>query len=152
MLNLFGSRQVNDEVFGELEYKRYIFHENFWKGKVFFSPVLQTIAVYIIAGKLGVTHSQRNFFRELERKYTASPELFYKSLCDTFKYFHGEELTEEMLDCKNIADDFELERLLIPSFDASGREWEISYNFKMWNQSYTLYFSDWKFLYGNYDD
>ena len=62
MLNLFGSKQIDDEVFGKIEYQRYLFHYNFWKGRIYFSPISNEIDIYIVADNSGVLKSQREFF------------------------------------------------------------------------------------------
>ena len=66
--------------------------------------------------------------------------------------YHGKELTEELLNFDTLDEVFELVRIFIPNFDNSENEWELSYNYKMWNQSYTLHFDRWKFLYATFDD
>lgn len=150
---MFISRkQANDPVFGELRHQSQILSHSFWQGKVYFAPVEKEIDVQVVAKKTGVAEAQRDFFRNLKEKYNELEPQIIKFLVEIIKVYHGDQFVDELVAAGFFDGQFELEGLLIPSFTTFDDEWGLSFYFRPWDQSYTVFFLNWKPVYGKLND
>jgi hypothetical protein len=156
MLNLitdiFKPNERVDPLFGVVKFRRTfgIVGTGFWQGEINFAPLGKLVEVYITVGKGGILESQRDFYRQVEQRYSEIIDDAHKVLHETLLqymqlYFSKYTLEEILQDC-------ELNSIYIPSFKETDTEWGLSFIYIPHKESYTVYFDGWKPIYGKFDD
>ena len=140
-----------DPCFGVLKYRTLLFKRHgFWKGEVHFGGSGKPIDVYILGKKTGIDDSQRKFYLDLTRRYSELEAAIHHCLLTTLDVYWGDLFHKYRPQPE--WSDFSLEHLLIPTHENSNDEWELSYLFEPFNESYTIYFIEWKPIRGEFDD
>jgi hypothetical protein len=148
--DVFKPKRKVDSVFGTVEYRKPLFSFSFWQGEVLFSPLKKRVKVYVAAGSSGISESQREFYRELEKRYHELTDAICKILFETLAIYWGDMFREQKP--QEFWRGFELERLFIPKPKKSTDYWELTYLHPLYNNTYTIYLDGWKPIYGEIDD
>jgi hypothetical protein len=156
MLNVitdtFKPNEKVDPLFGVVKFRRTFgfIGAGFWQGKVNFAPLGKLVDIYFTAGKGGILETQRDFYRQVEQRYAEIIDRTHKILYETLHQYmptYCSEYTRE-----EIVEDCELVSIQIPNFSEPNAEWSLSFMYTPHKQSYSIYFDDWKPIYGLFDD
>lgn len=149
---LFESRQKTDLLFGSMKFRRSFgfFGAGFWQGEVDFAPVGKRVKIYVPAGRNGVSEKQRDFYRQLEQHYAdiivGTLEILHETFHNYMWGYFSEYTREENLgNC-------ELDSIYISDLKEAKAEWSLSFMHMPHQQTYSVYFEDWKPIYGLLDD
>lgn len=156
MLNLITDiLKPNEKVnsfFGVLKFRRayILFGKGYWDGKVHFERLAKTVNAYITAGKSAFHEKEREFFRQIEKRYPEIIDATLEILHGTLLQYHGtyfrDDTREEFLaDC-------ELDGIILPNAKDPNSEWSLSFMYLPHKDTYSIYFDEWKPLFGKFDD
>jgi hypothetical protein len=156
MLNLitdiFKPNKRVDPLFGTLKFRRafVIFGAGYWDGKAIFEPLGKSINVHIAAEKGASFEKEREFYQQIERRYSEIIDETLNILYQTLLQYHGtffrDDTREEVLaDC-------ELDAVILPNAKKTDLEWSLSFMYVPHKDTYSIYFDGWKPVYGLFDD
>jgi len=150
--DIFEPNEKVDPLFGVVKFHRtfIIVGAGFWRGKVNFTPLGKLVEISITAGKSGILETQRNFYGQIEQRYADIIDRTHKILYETLRQYMPTWFSEYTLE--EILEDCELDSIYIPDFREANAEWSLSFMYVPHKQSYSIYFDEWKPIYGKYDD
>ena len=125
---------MNDPLFGGIRFQK----ADFWQGCVYFAPAGKQVEAFIDGGAAGPGERQREFYRELERRYPSLAVPIGDLLHDTFANW------KEDFPRARIWDEFELTAISIPDVGDGQLEWELSYSCASDDHSFDVQMRGWR--------
>ena len=113
---------VHDEFFGTLRLMDFKdASKNYFEGKGHFAPTGNTTEYLIEAERKGPTEEQRQFYRDLQAKFTQYIECMKPLIEDEFRNW------KEDFTMKDFNREFELVGITIPRFDKQPLIWDMAF-------------------------
>ena len=150
--DIFKPNEKVDPLFGVVKFHRtfIIVGAGFWRGKVNFVPTGNLVEISVSAGKSGILETQRDFYRQIQQRYADIIDGTHKILHETLRQYMPTWFSEYTHE--EILDDCELDSIYIPDLRETKAEWSLSFMYVSHKQSYSIYFDDWKPIYGQFND
>ena len=149
---IFKPNEKVDSVFGVLKFRRafILFSTGYWDGRVYFEPLEKIINVYLTASKSSSLEKEHKFYRQVEKHYPEIINATLKTLYETLLQYHGTYFQDDTLD--EVLAECELDGVILPNAKDPNSEWSLSFMYLPFKDTYSIYFDEWKPIYGKLDD
>lgn len=139
LTNLLLQKSTTDREYGLLIRDKLLGEH--WKGRIEFEPTAEEIDIYIFDLEIEISEQQREFYRELQRRYFEFSEdiadLLHKSYINSIGYLEREEIWEK----------FKLTGLTFPllkNLNADSFFWDLYYSYEPNKPSFVVEMKNWQ--------
>ena len=141
-------------MFGLIRFRRSFgfFGQGSWEGQVDFHSLGKRVIIYLVAGRRGPSEAQRNFYGDIESRYSSLIEQFRDVIVDAPLSYFGPNFFGALM--PDLAwKDFELHSVTICKTQAGQAvQWALSYLYVPTSETYSIYFEDWTPVDAKLDD
>lgn len=138
--NFFKGKTINDPMFGELRLNR-ISSDHYWYGKVRFAPIEDEITIYISELEDRVSKEYRQFYIELEDRYSGLVEPVVDCLHKAYNESNGN------LSRQDVWKLFRLTAVSFPTIKEIGKQffqWDLYYSYDLNKPAFNVEMKNWR--------